>query len=194
MRGEGNRENWLLVKERDKDSHQNGVNPDFLESLSYSVSSGRSMGEIATGVQPPLRKNTSAPLSNSLKHLMERYPEVQLATLVDTPPEGDQWLHEIKFDGHRLLGFVADGISRLRTRNGKDWTDAFPHIAEALEKLKANDAVLDLEAVILNKEGKSSFQALQAALREGGNRAQIIGYAFDLLYLDGKDLTMLPFK
>ena len=58
----------------------------------------------------------------------------------------------------------------LRTRNGKDWTESFPSLAAALENLKVKNAVLDMEAVILDAEGKSSFQALQAALGDGGNR------------------------
>ena len=58
--------------------------------------------------------------------MIERYPDVQLATLVDKAPEGDEWVHEIKFDGYRLLSFVADGEVSLRTRNGNDWTSRFP--------------------------------------------------------------------
>ena len=115
-----------------------------------------------------------------------------MATLVDQAPEGEQWLHEIKFDGYRLLGFVSGGIPHLRTRNGKDWTESFPSLAAALEKLKAKDAVLDMEAVILDAEGKSSFQALQAALGGGGKPEKIVAYVFDLLHLDGKTLTDLP--
>ena len=129
---------------------------------------------------------------DELERLMQRYPEVQLATLVDKPPEGPEWLHEIKFDGYRLLGFVSGGVPRLRTRNGKDWTARFPSLTEALEKLKAKDAVLDMEAVIVDAQGKSSFQALQAALGDGGNPEKIIAYVFDLLHLDGKDLSKLP--
>jgi bifunctional non-homologous end joining protein LigD len=127
-----------------------------------------------------------------MKQLMQRYPEVELATLVDQPPEGDQWVHEIKFDGYRLLGFVSGGEARLRTRNGKDWTERLPSLVSALKKLKVKDAVLDMEAVVLDAEGKSSFQALQAALGDGGKRDRIVAYVFDLLHLDGKDLTRLP--
>ena len=123
---------------------------------------------------------------------MERYPEVQLATLVDEPPEGEEWVHEIKFDGYRLLGFVSDGAAALRTRNGKDWTESFPSLVAAMEKLKVEDAVLDMEAVIVDEKGKSSFQALQAALGDGGKPEKIVAYVFDLLHLDGKDLTRLP--
>ncbi len=65
---------------------------------------------------------------------MRQYPEVELATLVDEAPAGDEWLHEIKFDGYRLLGFVADGNVALRTRNGQDWTSKFPAVVEELGK------------------------------------------------------------
>ena len=104
---------------------------------------------------------------------MKEYPDVQLATLVDAPPEGDQWLHEIKFDGYRLLAFLADGEVRLRTRNGNDWTHKFPSIYASVAKLKAKTAVLDMEAVVLDSAGKSSFQAMQQALGEGGDRQLI---------------------
>ena len=123
---------------------------------------------------------------------MPGFIKPQLAMLKAKAPSGDQWLHEIKFDGYRLLGFVSGGATRLRTRNGKDWTNSFPSLAGALENLKAKDAVLDMEAVIVDAQGKSSFQALQAALGGGGNPNKIIAYVFDLLHLDGKDLTKLP--
>src|SRR3954454_19793838 len=123
---------------------------------------------------------------------MKRYSEVQLASLVDTPPEGAQWLHEIKLDGYRLLGYVCGGASRLVTRNGKDWTSKFPSLSVALEKLPVKNAVLDMEAVVLDDDGKSSFQSLQAALGEGGNRASIVAYVFDLLYIADADLTNKP--
>ncbi len=130
--------------------------------------------------------------ASGLHALMKRYSEVQLATLVATPPEGAQWLHEIKFDGYRLLAYVFGGASRLLTRNGKDWTNKFPSLSSALEKLPVKNAVLDMEAVMLDEGGKSSFQSLQAALGEGGNRASIVAYVFDLLYIDDADITKKP--
>ncbi|HUD54327.1 MAG TPA: DNA ligase D [Terracidiphilus sp.] len=201
MRGDGKRENWLLVKENDEEARKNGANEKFLNDLSSSVKTGRSMDQIAGGTAPAPKttaktrtpKAKNAPQSgHELKRLMELYPEVQLAALVDEPPEGQQWLHEIKFDGYRLLGFVSGGDVRLRTRNAKDWTGNFPSLAAALETLKAEDAVLDMEAVIVDEQGKSSFQALQAALGDGGKPERIVAYVFDLLHLEGKDLTKLP--
>lgn len=140
----------------------------------------------------PGPKKTKQISANGLDALMKRYSEVQLATLVDTPPEGAQWLHEIKFDGYRLLGYVFGAASRLLTRNGKDWTNKFPSLSAALEKLPVRNAVLDMEAVMLDEDGKSSFQSLQAALGGGGDRASIVAYVFDLLCIDDTDLTKKP--
>lgn len=196
MHGDGRRENWLLIKEKDDKAQPGADAAGFLDHLAFSVVSGRTMEEIADKVPARQKKTKRAAVSRTKKvagraldKLMKAYPEAQLATLVDRPPEGDAWLHEIKFDGYRLLAFVSGGDVRLRTRNGKEWTEKFPSIVEALKVLKAKDAVLDLEAVVLDDEGKSSFQGLQNALGEGGQGRNIIAYAFDLLHLDGKDLT-----
>jgi bifunctional non-homologous end joining protein LigD len=200
MRGEDKRENWLLIKVADSVAKPNGRGEKFLERLASSVKTGRTMEEIAASDAPaprkagaagPKKKERTAESSDVLQWLMERYPEVQLATLVDNPPEGAEWLHEIKLDGYRLLGFVSGGVARLRTRNGKDWTTKFPALVAGLKKLKVRDAVLDMEAVVLDDKGKSSFQALQHALGDGGESDQIIAYVFDLLHLDGKDLRKL---
>jgi len=128
----------------------------------------------------------------SIDELVRAYPEVQLAALTDKPPNGRDWLHEVKFDGYRLLGFLADGEVMLRTRNGKNWTAKFPAIALALKALNAADAVVDMEAVVLDESGKSSFRGLQHALSEGGERGGIVAFAFDLLHAKGESYTTLP--
>ncbi len=130
--------------------------------------------------------------ADTLAQLMKQYPGVQLATLVNAPPEGNEWLHEIKFDGYRLLAFLAGGEVRLRTRNGNDWTQKFPTLYASVAKLKAKAVVLDMEAVVLDRAGKSSFQAMQQALGEGGNRHSISAFVFDLLHLDGRDMAREP--
>jgi bifunctional non-homologous end joining protein LigD len=189
MRGDEKKENWLLIKEKDHEARSNGEAGKFLEQEAMSISTHRSMVEIAADAPP--EQETEEP-GKKISKLLVDYPEVELATLVDAPPEGEQWLHEIKFDGYRLLAFLADGEVRLRTRNGNDWTHKFPSLYASGARLKAKSAVLDLEAVVLNAEGKSSFQAMQQALGEGGNRQSIRGYVFNLLYFDGKDIAHQP--
>ncbi len=109
----------------------------------------------------------------------------QLATLVQAPPRGAGWVHEIKLDGYRLLCFLAPGRVRLVTRKGNDWTARYPAIARAAGRLRAKSAVLDGEAVVYLPDGRTSFQALQ----EG---ADPVLAAFDLLFLDGSDLRSTP--
>jgi bifunctional non-homologous end joining protein LigD len=117
--------------------------------------------------------------------------EPELATLVDRAPEGDDWVHEIKFDGYRLLARFDGREVQLLTRNGKDWTDRMPGVASALAELGVSEALLDGEVVVLNERGLSDFQTLQNSLSEG-NSATLTYYAFDLLHLDGTDLTGAP--
>ncbi|BBD96959.1 DNA ligase D [Sphingobium amiense] len=115
---------------------------------------------------------------------------VQLATLVDAVPAGDRWLHEMKYDGYRTLVSVGGGEARAYTRSGLDWSDRFPSILADAANLKVRSALIDGEAVVLDGNGRSSFQALQGALK--GAPGTIDYYAFDLLELDGDDLTGLP--
>src|SRR5690242_21299006 len=93
MRGDGKRENWLLIKEADQEA-TTGSNGAFLEGLASSVTTGRSMEEIAGGVRPARKRKTDPKTAARLKRLMERYRAVQLATLVDKAPEGEKWVHE----------------------------------------------------------------------------------------------------
>ena len=137
------------------------------------------------------RRATTRPEA-TLSELIGRYPELQLATLADAVPQGEEWIHEIKLDGYRLAGFLAAGTAFLRTRNGNDWTKRFSAIAAAIEKLKANSVVLDMEAVVFDPTGKSSFQALQSSLGDVGNSLSIVAVVFDLLFLNGEDLTQRP--
>ena len=116
-----------------------------------------------------------------------------LPTLVDAPPTGPRWIHEIKWDGYRVSAYVKDGKATIRTRNGHDWTRRFPTIAAALAALPVRSAVLDGEAVILDERGRSSFAELQADLdRHGSERAVL--YAFDLLFLNGEILWTKPLE
>jgi bifunctional non-homologous end joining protein LigD len=115
----------------------------------------------------------------------------QLATLVAAAPAGGEWVHEIKLDGYRILARIERGRVRLLTRNRQDWTERFPAVAEAAAALPAKEAILDGEIVALDRAGVSSFQALQQGA--AGEKGRSLAYvAFDLLFLDGRDLRSRP--
>ena len=109
------------------------------------------------------------------------------ARLVDKLPEGDEWMYEVKFDGYRAL-LLKDGDKiRIRSRNDKDLTNAYPSVAGSGRKLKAERAVLDGEIVAVDSDGHPSFQALQH--RAAHPNHVVVFYVFDLLHLNGVDLT-----
>jgi bifunctional non-homologous end joining protein LigD len=114
-----------------------------------------------------------------------------LATLRETAPGDEGWVHEIKFDGYRIQARLDHGKVRLLTRKGLDWSRKFPNIAAAVAGLPARTALIDGEVVIEGEGGISSFSGLQAALK-AGERERFVYYVFDLLHLDGRDLTRLP--
>ena len=98
------------------------------------------------------------------------------ARLVDKPPVGDEWLHELKFDGYRMICHLNRGQASFWSRNGKDWTEKFPNLAESLKSLPLTTAILDGEVVIVDKQGRSSFQQLQQAMGRGGNAKRPLLY------------------
>ncbi len=115
----------------------------------------------------------------------------ELPTLVDAAPEGDDWLHEMKFDGYRMVAFKNGQQVRFETRNALDWTHKVPALAEAIGRLRPAQLILDGEVVAFDDRGVSDFQLLQNAFRDpaGGRMAYLV---FDLLYRDGVDLRALP--
>ncbi len=192
------RNNWLLIKHTDAIAHAND-NDRLLEENLTSVASGRTMEEIAAAadkvwqskprhenkprIRQPSNKKRSPPLPSFIPP--------QLATLTDTMPTGEDWAHEIKFDGYRMLSYIHDGKARMLSRNNKDWTVRFQMLADRLAYFPADTAILDGEVVVPAQNGDSSFKMLKDAISEGrGNQLQY--YVFDLLYLNGKLLTGLP--
>jgi len=111
-----------------------------------------------------------------------------LPSKVVRPPSGSLWLHEIKFDGYRLMVRRDGPRVRCFTRNGHDWARRFPTIVAAAHRIKASRFLIDGEAVIVRDDGTSDFHALRS--RRRGHEAVL--YAFDLLELDGDDLRDLP--
>ncbi len=138
-----------------------------------------------SGPPPPTRRSGRLP----------DFIPPSLATLHDTAPSGPDWLHEIKFDGYRIEARLDNGLDRgkvkLLTRKALDWTHRFERIAQAVAALPADTALLDGELVVENDKGISSFSMLQTDLKEHrGDR--FVYWVFDLLYLDGRDLTDAP--
>jgi len=180
------RTNWLLIKHRDDFAVDQ--DDDALLAVDHSVASARSMAEIAAGKG---RKPQAFMRAGKTKRTT-RAPDFiapQLCTLLERPPVGSQWLHEIKFDGYRMQLRVEGGEARLRTRKGLDWSAKFGAIATAAASLP--DCIIDGEVVALDHKGTPDFGALQAAL-SSGRTDNLIFFAFDLLYLEGEDLRPLP--
>jgi bifunctional non-homologous end joining protein LigD len=192
--------NWLLVKDRDEDAAPGDA--DKLLMQDKSVKTGREMEDIAatrSSVWIANRSTSKKPktphkrtrLSPVKSEKMPAFIEPQLATRVDKPPADGSWLHEIKFDGYRLHARLENGRAKILTRHGEDWTAKFPGLTKALQKLPVETAYIDGEAAILNEAGISDFSALQTWFKTPGKRT-LVYFAFDLIYLNGKDLRRLP--
>lgn len=200
---------WLLVK--DKDEHaRSSVDLDVVSARQESVLSGRGLAEVAAErdrlwhsrlLRPGGEAHQSGPaegdggarlrlsdLEGALRGPLPRAQPLALATVVEAPPAGDEWLHEIKHDGYRIVARIDEGDVRLISRNGKDWTKEFPLVARAATRLPAGTALLDGEVAALLPNGATSFQALQ---RRSDGSAPLVYFAFDLLHLDGWDLRQV---
>ncbi|HEY5795232.1 MAG TPA: DNA ligase D [Bosea sp. (in: a-proteobacteria)] len=212
-RGGEKRDNWLLIKVDDAAARTDG---DILENAPNSVKSGLSIEEIGSGkaTQGKIWAKTKRPASGGVSsasgkpgraakakparktkaagETLPRFVEPCLATLRDKPPAGENWLHEVKFDGYRLQARIEGGKATLLTRSGLDWTERFGKgLAEALAALPCESALIDGEVVALGESGISSFGALQEALSVGATD-HLVFFAFDLLHLDGEDLRGDP--
>src|ERR1700731_2711862 len=115
----------------------------------------------------------------------------RLCKLVDEPPDGSEWLHEIKHDGYRMHARLDHGKAQLLTRTGLDWTHKYAPIAGALSLLPAKEAYLDGELCGVRPDGKTSFSLIQAA-SDTGNADALVFFMFDLLYLDGDAIGSAP--
>jgi bifunctional non-homologous end joining protein LigD len=209
MRGNrygGKRTHWLLIKHRDADAKPGDA--DELLEEDRSVASGRTLAQIAEGIgnrpkpfmlatRAPARadavwtakQSVAAPRKPVMVEKIPAFVEPQLAKLVDRPPEGPRWAHEVKLDGYRVQLHVSQSRSVIRTRAGLDWTDRFSAVAKDARDLP--DCVVDGEIVALDQRRNPSFGALQAALSEGRSEDLLL-FAFDLLFEGREDLRTLP--
>ncbi|MWJ27470.1 DNA ligase D [Halomonas sp. ZH2S] len=196
---------WLMIKR--SDDGQNDT-PEVSVEEDSSVVSGRSMAQIAEDRdatwasqhdQSNENSNTNenqsseAPLPDPGSLKGARRAELpaelrpQLATLVHETPDTDAWIHEVKFDGYRILARIENNQVRLMTRNGKDWADRLPKLADLLAQLPVTSALIDGEVVALAKNGISSFRHLQEAMSDK-RTDDLVYQVFDMPYLEGYDL------
>ena len=172
MGKEGKKENWLLIKKNDDAARPDGASAKFLDKETLSVKTGRSMDEIAVGCARADEKGNEKASQCAKGPSEQVLPEVELATLVDRPPAATNGFTKSNLTA---IGFwlsppmAACVSSRATATTGRRNSRGF---MPSMAKLKAKTAVLDMEAVVLDAAGKSSFQAMQQALGEGGERKQ----------------------
>lgn len=192
---------WLLIKGRDAAAREEAEEESIVDRAPESVLSGRTLEDVAN--TPALRSPQSLP--GALERPFPRDRAPQLATLVSAPPEGDEFLHEAKLDGYRLLAVVRAGsakaVSRstaqranhveLWTRGNQEWSERFPSLVQRLSELPLGNVLLDGELVAFDERGRSSFQLLQNAIGSK-KEAELVYVVFDLLHQDGYDLRNVP--
>ncbi|MEO6153730.1 MAG: DNA ligase D [Croceibacterium sp.] len=214
-RGNEKRENWLLRKINDAFAEAGDA---LVDRALTSVLTGRSMAEIAAdkGGEVSFKGVRGDAFTKAMAKAATRNAKVgrapakkstgagrpppfqppQLATLVDAVPAGNGWLHEIKFDGYRLLISAAGEKVSVFTRKGLDWSDKFAPLVARFQALDLPPCLIDGEVIANGPDGNPSFSALQTVLKRGHGSQKASDalhyFAFDLLALDGADLTALP--
>ena len=215
----GRTRNWLLVKGRDELAQADG---ELVRERSRSVASERDLATIAREeggtaeqIERARRADGSAAVASKARGSKSarptkakvgrngarsrprrtggsppRFVAPQLATLVADAPEGDAWLHEVKFDGYRMQCRIDQGRVSFLSRNAKDWSARFPALARSASELDLESALLDGEVVVFDGRGITSFERLKEEL--GASERHLVYMVFDLLHLDGEDLTGEP--
>lgn len=211
-KGKKDERSWLFFKGRD-DAAVPGSDALVLEERPLSVASGRDIDAIAAdpdhvwtskanaergranggaeGASVGERVATLAKRTDVERRPLPDFVEPQLATLVSEPPGGDDWLHELKLDGYRILARIEAGHAQLFSRRGHDWTTRLPSIASALGRVEGGPGWLDGEVVVLDENGVSNFQRLQGSMLAGRD-VGCVYFVFDAPFLGGHDLRGMP--
>jgi bifunctional non-homologous end joining protein LigD len=210
----GKQHQWLLIKRDDEEARDTDADALLEEAVppkrtstktvktiksttTTKTSSSRSSRTTRT-IKPVARRNADARWAKralSLQHARDKpYPhdfKPQLTDHRDTAPDGETWLHEIKWDGYRLLADVRDGVVALRSRNGLNWTEDFPEVVQAIQALPVTDLRLDGELVVLDAQGRSDFTGLQKVI-DGTARQPLRYVVFDMPGVAGVDISRAP--
>jgi len=190
----GKKNNWLLIKRDDENASLKDITKKdksvlsgvSIETLEKEMASENKKIEALKKSSP---KDKTQKKTKFLSFTDLGGPE--LATLVDSPPIGEQWIHEIKYDGYRTLCFKDKKTTKLLTRSGLDWSKKYSELQKECHGISAESIILDGEIVWLDENGKSRFEGLQNSLEEGES-SELVYYVFDLLYLNGYDTRDLP--
>ena len=195
---ESGKDNWLLIKERDEAAATNSRGIERPKKTARKQAARNS--RVDTRSADVLRRANGGrrrivrdepDLTRAEKAPLPDFVGPQLATLVDTVPQGEHWLHEIKFDGYRALCRIEHGNVKLLTREGNDWTGRVSFLIDSARALPARQALIDGEIVALREDGISDFQLLQNSLQDNRGAA-VVYFVFDLLHLDGYNLLNVP--
>lgn len=197
----GRQVQWLLIK-RDDDAARDAEADDLLEvPASKARPSKKRAATKAVRAAPAARarghragarwRTRALRLEGARDTAYPRDFKPQLTDHRDSAPDGECWLHEIKWDGYRLLADLHEGQVKLRSRNGLDWTADFPEVAQAVQALPVDDARLDGELVVLDKQGRSDFAALQRVI-DGSSKQPLRYIVFDLPGVAGTDISRAP--
>jgi bifunctional non-homologous end joining protein LigD len=201
-------EHWLLIKEADEYARPAGEfsvvdeMPDSVHDLPMpdgpdepvaqakvdELKAERDGATLTRARKAAGRRTRSAMPAGAVKAELPETLSAELATLVDgPPPDPENWIYEIKFDGYRMLTRVEGKDIRLITRNGNDWSDRLGPLKKEIQRMKLPDGWYDGEIVVHDENGKPSFNLLQQAF-DGSNQSQVVYFVFDLPYFKGHDL------
>jgi bifunctional non-homologous end joining protein LigD len=203
----GRQPQWLLIKSRDA-AAQAGDEADDTPLSAWRANGGANAAAVrsrvaarraeasATGrrgtARRAARSATRTSSGTTATGPLPAHVGLQLARLVSAAPAGDEWLHEVKFDGYRILAWRDGSRVRITSRGNQDWTQKLAATARAVGQLPCRSCILDGELVTLDREGRSNFGLLQQRFGEAGGEAHLRAMVFDLLWLDGKDLRGRP--
>jgi bifunctional non-homologous end joining protein LigD len=139
---------------------------------------------------PAKARSAARPESTAGANHPPAWIKPQLAALVEEAPDGPDWLHKIKLDGYRMHARLDAGRVKILTRRGNDWTQKYPGITKAIAGLPARNTYLDGELCGVLPDGRTAFNLIQNATDTG--EGSLVFFLFDLLFLDGEDITALP--
>ena len=194
----GKQKQWLLIKRDDefaRDSEADQLVGKPADSAKATKKPPKSEAALTTAGRRPsrARKDTdwgrlAMAIEGARKGVYPAGFDPQLASSREHAPAGDDWLHEIKWDGYRMMADLVKGKTKLRSRGKLDWTAKFAEVAQAIEALQVADLRLDGELVVLDKDGRSDFSALQRAI-DGTSRQPLRYVVFDMPGIAGIDLS-----